>query len=160
MPGFRTTTATVSATIATSLLATTLFATSAHADPAPPPPGDGPATSGYTTDAAAATCALDIGLTIKSGNVIKGSGSTSCGTGIKAQMTLIIHKSTFAGYRDVAVLPIPAPSGPRTVSWNCSGEGTDTYYTTVTVSGSGIGQGSNNPGPSNTKTSNSITVSC
>lgn len=81
----------------------------------------------------AATCPrVDVGYTIKQGIYIKGSGSTPCGGA-----TITLQQRYWWGWGDLA--SVYTSGSPRTVAYQCSYSGTQTYRTTVSYWSNGGG---------------------
>jgi len=111
------------------------------------------------TAQAACTPALDIGLTIKSGTQVKGSGSyTKCSSTDPnwywIEITLEEQQGLLWARRSsVTLRPAALGSAARTVSASCAGHGTDNWRTVIT-------RGPDNGTRSQTKVSNVLRVTC
>jgi hypothetical protein len=109
----------VLSTVLTAALATpliTLAATPAQA-------------TASTQVTAALACELHIGPTTKSGSTIVGFGSQSqdCGTG--GTSTLVIQRSRWYGWENLASATVTGSGYDAYVRYNCSGTGTHTFRT-------------------------------
>ncbi|MEU6711299.1 hypothetical protein ABZ897_07420 [Nonomuraea sp. NPDC046802] len=109
-----------------------------------------------TTAAAQATtamaCELHIGKTSKSGKTIVGFGSQSRDCGTRGKSTLVIQRSRWYGWEDLASKTVTGSGYDGYVRYNCSGAGTHTYRT--------IHVGRTIGGSPKFKESNRIRVSC
>ncbi|MEV0454449.1 hypothetical protein [Catellatospora methionotrophica] len=85
------------------------------------------------TAAQAATCQGHIGSTYKSGSSVVGFGSidSACASGSKA--TLEIRRQVIPGLWSsvLASATVNGPGYDQYVSWNCTGQGTQTYRTQI-----------------------------
>ncbi|MEH2238909.1 hypothetical protein [Nostoc sp.] len=104
----------------------------------------------FIEQAEAATCNVQIGKTIRSGNTIIGYGSLS-NCPYTSSANLIIQRSRFYGWQDMATVKVTG-SKDVYVSYNCSGTGTHDFRTTI--SGYTVG------GKFRFKESNHIKASC
>jgi hypothetical protein len=82
-----------------------------------------------TPQAVAAACVFDVGLTIKQGTVIRGSGSFSKCT-VFWHITVQLQRERWYGWQTLSSKSLWT-SGSVGVSWNCAGSGTYTYRTLV-----------------------------
>jgi hypothetical protein len=98
-----------------------------------------------------ATCELHIGLTTRSGDIIRGYGSqANCGSSGRSYLT--IQRSRWYGWEDLATATVIGSGHDVYVTYNCAGTGTHTFRTIHT--GSTIG------GTPLFKESNRITATC
>jgi hypothetical protein len=82
-----------------------------------------------TPQAAEAACTFDVGLTIKQGTVIRGSGSfTKCT--VYWHITVSLQRERWYGWQPLSTKSLWS-TGSVGVSWNCAGTGTYTYRTLV-----------------------------
>jgi hypothetical protein len=76
-----------------------------------------------------AACVFDVGLTVKQGTVIRGSGSfTKCT--VYWHITVSLQRERWYGWQALSTKSLWT-SGSVGVSWNCAGTGTYTYRTLV-----------------------------
>ncbi|MFB4285761.1 hypothetical protein ACBJ59_61615 [Nonomuraea sp. MTCD27] len=89
-----------------------------------------PAQAAASTQAAAAlACELHLGPTTKSGSTIVGFGSQSQDCGTSGTSTLVIQRSRWYGWQDLANTTVTGRGYDAYVRYNCSGTGTHTYRT-------------------------------
>jgi hypothetical protein len=106
-----------------------LLAIGAGAAAASPATGQSPEgqTAG-TENARMSEDCLQIGLTSRAGNTIKGYGSISGCTG---RATIEIWRSRFGGWETVSSTTVQRPGYDQTVFYDCAGTGTHTFKTVI-----------------------------
>jgi len=135
----------VCAGLATATMAVgALLATGASAAAASPATGQSSAgqTAG-TENAQMLQDCLQIGLTSRAGNTIKGYGSISGCTG---RATIEIWRSRFGGWETMSSAIVQGPGYDQTVFYDCAGTGTHTFKTVIMakkLDGSYISKSSN-----------------
>ncbi|GAA3162629.1 hypothetical protein [Nonomuraea salmonea] len=78
---------------------------------------------------AALACELHVGRTSKSGSTIVGFGSQSQDCGTSGTSTLVIQRSRWYGWEDLANTTVTGRGYDAYVRYNCTGTGTHTYRT-------------------------------